>query len=164
MSKLTANQEKFTQGVVAGLTLTEAYKQSYDAKNMKQETIYSKSSLLWKQDKIRARYQELISGSSLLGVWTREKAFSERMWLLERTKQTIEDEGEVRQSTGSVMNQTLDAMEDLSFNDPKLKAMREELEIEKLRQEITGDDEDEVNDDGFIEALNGAGADLWEEE
>ena len=148
---LTPKQEVFTQGVVAGLSLSKAYEQAYDTSKMKQETVYSKASILWKQDKIRARYVEIIQQSSFLTVWTRERAFEERMWLLERTKETIEEEGQVRQSTGSVMNQTLDAMENLSFNDPKLKNVKENLEIEKLQSQIGGN---EQQDDKIAEYIN----------
>src|SRR5574344_679979 len=150
---LTPKQEVFTQGVVAGLSLSKAYEQAYDTSKMKQETIYSKASILWKQDKIRARYVELIQQSSLLTVWTRERAFGERMWLLERTKETIEEEGQVRQSTGAVMNQTLDAMENLSFNDPKLKNVKENLEIEKLQSQIGGNEQQDDKIADFISML-----------
>lgn len=152
---LTPKQEVFTQGVVAGLSLSKAYEQAYDTSKMKQETIYSKASILWKQDKIRARYAEIIQQSSFLTVWTRERAFEERMWLLDRTKATIEKEGQVRQSTGSVMNQTLDAMENLSFNDPKLKNIKEKLEIEKLQSQIGGNEQQDDKIADFITMLKG---------
>jgi len=56
---LTEKQEKFVLELLKGKTQREAYKAAYDAKNMKDSTIDSKSSLLFKQDKIRARYEEL---------------------------------------------------------------------------------------------------------
>ena len=58
---LTEKQEKFVVELLKGKTQREAYKAAYDAKNMKESTIDSKSSLLFKQDKIRARYEELRS-------------------------------------------------------------------------------------------------------
>ena len=152
---LTPKQENFVQGVVAGLSLSEAYKQAYNTNNMKIETIYSKSSLLWKQDKIKARYSEIIAESSFLGVWTREKAFEERMWLLNKTKETILEEGQVRQSTGLVLNQTLDAMENLAFNDPKYLAIKEQLEIEKLKSQIGGNEQQDDKIADFITMLKG---------
>lgn len=56
---LTEKQEKFVIELLKGKTQREAYKAAYDAKNMKDATIDSKSSLLFKQDKIRARFEEL---------------------------------------------------------------------------------------------------------
>ena len=57
---LTAKQEKFVQNLVKGMSQREAYKNSYNASNMKDATIDVKASLLFKQDKIRVRYDELI--------------------------------------------------------------------------------------------------------
>lgn len=56
---LTDKQEKFCVNVATGMTLIDAYKNSYDAENMKDDTIYSKACLLAKEDKIRARIEEL---------------------------------------------------------------------------------------------------------
>ena len=57
---LTTKQEKYVQNLVKGMSQREAYKNSYDASKMKDETIDSKASILFKEDKIRARYEELI--------------------------------------------------------------------------------------------------------
>ncbi len=57
---LTPKQEKFVQNLVKGMSQREAYKNSYNASNMKDETIDSKASHLFKEDKIRIRYEELI--------------------------------------------------------------------------------------------------------
>ncbi len=56
---LTAKQEKFVQNLVKGMSQREAYKNSYNASKMKDATIDVKASLLFKQDKIRVRYEEL---------------------------------------------------------------------------------------------------------
>lgn len=58
---LTNKQEKFVQGLVKGLSQREAYKQSYNAFKMKDETIDNKAYILFKRDDIRARYEELNS-------------------------------------------------------------------------------------------------------
>lgn len=57
--KLTQKQEKYVQGLIKGKTQREAYKDAYNAKNMNNNTIDSKASLLFKQDKVRARYNQL---------------------------------------------------------------------------------------------------------
>ena len=56
---LTDKQEKFCINVASGMTLCDAYKSSYDAENMKDDTIYSKACLLAKEDKIRTRINQL---------------------------------------------------------------------------------------------------------
>ena len=57
---LTPKQEKYVQNLIKGMTQREAYKNSYNAKNMKNETIDKKASELLKQEKIRGRYDELV--------------------------------------------------------------------------------------------------------
>lgn len=57
---LTPKQEKFVQNIVKGMSQREAYKNAYDAKNMADDTIDNKACKLFKTDKIRARYDELI--------------------------------------------------------------------------------------------------------
>jgi phage terminase small subunit len=56
---LTAKQEKFCQGIVAGLSQADAYRQAYDAGGMKPETVQSKASILMADGKVRARVEEL---------------------------------------------------------------------------------------------------------
>jgi hypothetical protein len=52
---LTAKQEAFAQGVANGLTLADAYRQSYNAENMKEASIYTEASLLMDNPKIAQR-------------------------------------------------------------------------------------------------------------
>ena len=60
---LTAKQEKFAQGWFATGNKTEAYRRSYSFENMSESTINEKASRLASQDKIRARYNELVKAS-----------------------------------------------------------------------------------------------------
>lgn len=57
---LTPKQERFIQNIISGMSQREAYKNSYDAKNMADDTIDNKACKLFNSDKIRARYQELM--------------------------------------------------------------------------------------------------------
>ena len=57
---LTQKQEKFVQNLIIGMSQREAYKNSYNASNMADDTIDNKACNLFKQDKIRTRYEELI--------------------------------------------------------------------------------------------------------
>ena len=57
---LTVKQEKFVQGLFAGLSQREAYKAAYDCKAMKDSTIDVKASELAKDGKISVRLAELM--------------------------------------------------------------------------------------------------------
>lgn len=59
--KLTQKQEKFVQGLLKNKSQREAYKAAYDAKNMSDRTIDTKASVLFKNGKVRARFNELRS-------------------------------------------------------------------------------------------------------
>lgn len=59
MSNLTPKQEKFVQNLIKGMSQREAYKNSYDATNMKDETIDTEASLLFNDQKVSNRYKEL---------------------------------------------------------------------------------------------------------
>lgn len=59
MSNLTPKQEKLCQKFIELGNASEAYRQSYNAENMKPETIHRKVHDLLKQDKIAARVREL---------------------------------------------------------------------------------------------------------
>jgi phage terminase small subunit len=56
---LTQKQEKFVQGLIKGLSQRQAYKASYDAENMSDSTVDSKASILLKNGKVRARFEQL---------------------------------------------------------------------------------------------------------
>lgn len=56
---LTAKQEKFCQSVVKGLSYSDAYREAYDADNMKPETINRKAKELIDNGNITARLKEL---------------------------------------------------------------------------------------------------------
>lgn len=77
---LTAKQEKFVQNIVKGMTQREAYKDAYDAENMKDETIDTEACLLFKDQKISKRYQELIKELEKAAVMT---ALEKRLLLKE---------------------------------------------------------------------------------
>jgi phage terminase small subunit len=59
MMALTPKQEKFAQCVASGMTQAEAYREAYDAQNMKDATIWSRASELMTDGKVTARVAEL---------------------------------------------------------------------------------------------------------
>ena len=52
---LTAKQEAFAQGVAQGKTLADAYRNAYDAENMKEASIYNEASRLMDHPQISQR-------------------------------------------------------------------------------------------------------------
>jgi phage terminase small subunit len=59
--KLTPKQEKFAQAYIECGNASEAYRQSYDAENMKAETINRSAKELMDNHKITARVAELLA-------------------------------------------------------------------------------------------------------
>lgn len=59
MAKLTDKQEKFVQELLKGKSQREAYKASYNAEKMKDNVIDIKASELFKNGKVKVRYDEL---------------------------------------------------------------------------------------------------------
>ena len=75
---LTTKQELFSKLVALdGLSISEAYKQSYNCENMKIDSIYQLSCRLSKQVKITSRIKELseaVTGEMVANVaWTKER-------------------------------------------------------------------------------------------
>lgn len=58
---LTPKREKFVQNLVKGMSQREAYKKSYDAKNMSNEAIDVAACRLFADTNIRIRYDELMN-------------------------------------------------------------------------------------------------------
>ena len=101
--KLTIKQEKFVQGLFAGLSQREAYKRAYNCENMKDETIDKKACELAKQGKIRGRLTELQDELKERNMVTVEKVLEELShiafddisnYLEYRTEKTVIDRDE----------------------------------------------------------------------
>lgn len=67
---LTKKQEKFVQELVKGKTQREAYKAAYNTAKMKDETIDSCASRVFKKDEVTARYNDLMEKSIQKSEWT----------------------------------------------------------------------------------------------
>lgn len=75
---LTPKQELFVQNLVKGMSQREAYKNSYNAKNMADETIDNNASKLFKNNEISVRYKELIKEADDKAIMT---AKERKIWL-----------------------------------------------------------------------------------
>lgn len=56
---LTIKQEKFVQNIMLGMSQADAYRASYNAKNMGDNAIYREASLLIENPKVSQRLKEL---------------------------------------------------------------------------------------------------------
>lgn len=56
---LTANQEKFVQGIIQGMTQADAYRSAYSCKKMSDNAIYVNASKLAADTKVALRLKEL---------------------------------------------------------------------------------------------------------
>lgn len=69
---LTHKQETFCQGIIDGLTQSDAYRQAYDAENMSDSVVYVKSSELMRDGNITVRIAELREQLDELNIWPRK--------------------------------------------------------------------------------------------
>ena len=120
---LTQKQEKYVQGLVAGLSQRKAYREAYpSSKDWKDRTVDSRASELFKKSNVLGRYNELMEEHKDKALWTREEAVNELKWLYKQAIKSIEeqDEGYVRQGTSSALLgaiQELNKLEDLYPSD-----------------------------------------------
>lgn len=77
---LTAKQERFVQNIIKGMSQRDAYKDAYNAENMKDATIDTEACLLLKDPKVSKRYQEILKEMEKTAVMT---ALEKRMLLKE---------------------------------------------------------------------------------
>ena len=122
-NKLTPKQEKFVQGLVSGLSQRQAYKKAYpNARKWNDNSVDSRASNLFKNDKVLTRYNEIMNEHKEKALWTREEAVEALKWLYKQSITSIEehDEGYVRQGTSSAIVsaiQELNKLEDLYPSD-----------------------------------------------
>jgi phage terminase small subunit len=142
---LTTKQEKFVQGIIGGLSQRESYKRAgYSTDGKTNEYIDKKASETLKTGKVWGRYLELINEHKEKAMWSRENAVTDLIWLKEQAKDSIIQIG-VRQANTNAM----------------LNAIKELNELEDLYTKTV--DEEQYEDDGFLEALDGKDVD-WDEE
>jgi len=174
VAELNKQEEEYVQGVVAGLSQRKAYRKAYAlSKRWKDETVDVKASLLFKVDKIQIRYRDLLrearnSGSNM-AIWTREQAFKDYEWLKDKAKENIEEEG-VRKANSDAFLSSIEGMNKMAFHDLELVDKKLKAEIERIKADtektklLLGGDEETDLDDGFLAALEGKAADVWEDE
>ena len=156
MDKITPKQELFVQGIIAGLSQRQAYRQAFLAsKKWKESAVDSAASRLLQNSKVLARYRELLKQFSNMSLWAREQAFNEYEWLKNKARASIEIKG-VRQANSNAFLAALDGMNNMAFHDLELEDKKLLLEIEKLASQVGGTEGQDEKIADFIEMLKGA--------
>ena len=143
MSDLTPKQEMFVQALIAGKSQREAYKEAYNAANMKDETIDVRACELLKKSKVKVRYEELLEEHKQKALYTREEAINDLIWIKEKAREDISNPKiGLRQANGTIyLNSVkeLSLLEDL-YPDKKAKDDdKTEKEIAKILKEAMED-------------------------
>ena len=138
---LTSKQEKFIQALVAGKSQRQAYKEAYNAANMKDKTIDERASVLFKNDKIKTRYNELLEEHKNKALYTREEAVNDLIWIKEESKEDILKNG-IRQANSTTYINSIKELSTLNdlYPDKKNKADdTKEKDIAKVLKEAFED-------------------------
>ena len=132
MLSLTTKQEIFIQRLIEGYSQRQAYKFAFNCNNMKNESIDVKASNLFKQDKIRLRYEELIKEYKENALWNRSKAEEKLLWLLDKSQESIQETG-LKQANSNTMLNVIKELNTLTDLYPK--KLKEENNLEDKQAE-----------------------------
>ena len=122
MSNLTQRQEKFVRALIAGKSQRQAYKEAYNATKMKDKTIDERASVLFKNDKIKTRYNELLEEHKNKALYTREEMVNDLIWIKEKAKEDIKDPKKgLRQANGTIFINALKELGELNELYPSKK-------------------------------------------
>ena len=122
MANLTQRQEKFVRALIAGKSQRQAYKEAYNAANMKDKTIDERASVLFKNDKIKTRYNELLEEHKNKALYTREEMVNDLIWIKEKAKEDIKDTKKgLRQANGTIFINAIKELGELNELYPSKK-------------------------------------------
>lgn len=150
MDKLTQKQEKFVQGIIAGLSQRQAYRKAFvSSQKWKDAAVDSEASRLLNTTKVLVRYRELLKQFSNMALWSREQAFNEYEWLKNKAKQDIEIEG-VRQANSNAFLGAVDGMNNMAFTDLEKVDTKLSKDIEYIEAKIKALTEQPDEDDDTV--------------
>lgn len=131
VKKLTPAQLGFIRDIIAGMNKTDAYRKNYP-NNMNKKTINKRASELFRQPHIQEKYNQLLEDMKLEEaliksvVYEKENAIKDLMYLKEKAKQSIENDGFRQASSNSFLN----AVKELcQLNDLYPKRNKDELGV-----------------------------------
>ena len=122
MANLTQRQEKFVRALIAGKSQRQAYKEAYNAAKMKDKTIDERASVLFKNDKIKTRYNELLEEHKNKALYTREEMVNDLIWIKEKAKEDITNPKKgLRQANGTIFINAIKELGELNELYPSKK-------------------------------------------
>ena len=142
VTRLTAKQEKYVQGLVAGLSQRQAYIKAYpNARKWNDNSVDSRASNLLKTDKVLTRYNELLDEHKDKALWTREDSVNKLIWLIEKATVSIEehDEGYTRQATANALLNAVQELNKLELLYPLDQRQAKKIDTE-LEPDLEQDD------------------------
>jgi len=155
--KLTAKQEKFVLGLIEGKSQRKAYIDAgYSTKGKTDNYIDREASILFKNQKVIQRYEELRDEVAEQSKWTRLKAFEEYEWLKNMAKNDIEEYG-LKKVNADAFISGLDGMNKMSLGNEELanKKIMKEIEMLDARiKQIKGVEKDTSLLNHLIEVVN----------
>lgn len=154
VAKLTAKQEKYVQGLVAGLSQRQAFiKAGYSSKGKTDNYLDVEASKLFANPKVSQRYADLMNEHKEKALWTREEAVEALKWLYMQSIQSIQeqDEGYVRQGTSSAL---LGAIQEL--NKLELLYPIDQRQVKKMDMEADPNDKQDDKISTYIDKLKDA--------
>lgn len=131
--RLTVKQEAFCLAYLKTGNASEAYRLSYNAENMKPETIHVKACDLMKNDKVAARLKELNASAVSDAVMTRQEALERLSGFARTDLADLVEFGtyEVGEEDGQPILQASWRIKDSALQDPKKMAAISELAATK---------------------------------
>lgn len=129
--RLSTAQLGFIRDIVAGMSKVDAYRKNYP-NNMSKKTINKRASELFRQPHIQEKYNELLENIKLeealvkTVVYEKENAIKDLIYLKEKARQSIENDGFRQASSNSFLN----AIKELCvLNDLYPKKNKDELGV-----------------------------------
>jgi hypothetical protein len=127
--ELTIKQEKFVLKYFECGNASEAYRYAYSASKMKDSTVWEKSSLMLKNDKVRARLKELRAKAEEKSQWTIEKIIKAYTRIFEMGIGDVASSHLVTEGAGEGISNTIE----VNMRDTNLASAKSALvEIGKL--------------------------------
>jgi len=144
---LTKPQEIFIQELLKGNTQRQAYLKAYPSrKNWKENSLDAAASTLFKNNKVRKRYDELLNKmreeETKKTMWTREQSIETLRYVIDVNKKDLE-------RINKAFEEELEALQKLMQENPEKapQYLKEILKQRKLRRAS------KVNNQGIIDAV-----------
>lgn len=144
---LTERQEIFVQELVKGNTQRQAMLKAYPSrKNWKENSIDAAASTLFKNDKVRKRYDELLQQvrevETKKTMWTREESIETLRYVIDVNKKDLE-------RINRAFEEELEVLQKLMMEDPE----KAPLYLQQILKQRKSRRASKVNNQGIIDAV-----------